>query len=95
MKNIKRVKTKKIKTEVGTSYGKFDVVLEREPDMGGYLVSVPKRADVISWGKNLSHAKLMAKDAIECSVIGDVIVAAQKANAITIGPRKQKVNTWA
>lgn len=85
------MKIKKIKTEVSTSYGKFDVVLEHEPDMGGYMVSVPKRPDAISWGKNLSHAKLMAKDAIECSVIGDVIVAAQKANAITIHGRGRKV----
>lgn len=84
-------KAKKIKTEVETQYGKFDVVLEYEPDIGGYMVSAPKRPDVISWGKNLTQAKLMAKDAIECSVIGDVIIAAQKANAITIRGRGQKV----
>lgn len=89
---MKKMKSRKIKTEVETSYGKFDVVLEHEPDMGGYMVSAPKRPDVISWGKNLIHAKSMAKDAIECSVIGDVIVAAQKANAITIHGRGRKVN---
>lgn len=65
--------------------------LNMKPDMGGYMVSAPKRPDVISWGKTLSQAKLMAKDAIECSVIGDVIVAAQKANAIIIRGRGQKV----
>lgn len=85
MKNSKV--NKKIEIKVETLYGVFQVVLEPEPDMGGYMVSVPKRPDVVSWGKTLSHARRMAKEAIECSVEGEVIIAAEKEGAIAI--RKQ------
>jgi len=80
---------KKQKVNIKTLYGTFVATLEPEPDMGGYMVTVPKQPDVISWGKTLSHAKLMAKEAIECSVEGDVIIAAEKKGTIVI--RKQKL----
>lgn len=77
----------KKKLEVVTDYGPYVVVLEHEPDMGGYMITVPKRPDVISWGKNLTHAKRMAKEAIECSVEGSVLVSAEKEGVIVM--RKQ------
>lgn len=84
------MKAKKIKIEVKTLYGVFKVILEPEPDMGGYIITVPKKSDVISWGKNLAHAKRMAKEAIECSIEGDILIAAEKEKAITI--RKQQIH---
>ena len=82
------MKTKKIKIEVKTLYGVFNVILEPEPDMGGYMITASKRPDVISWGKNLAHAKRMAKEAIECSIVGDIIIAAEKERAITINRQR-------
>ena len=82
-------KERKIKTEIDTEYGKCSIVLEPEKDMGGYMVTAPKRPDVITWGKTLAHAKRMAKEAIECSVEGDVLIAAEKEGIVAI--RKQRV----
>ena len=79
----------KKKYSIKTKYGVFDSVFEREPDMGGYMIIVPKRKDVFSWGKTLAHAKKMAKEAIECSVEGDVLIAAEKEGAIAF--RKQRL----
>jgi predicted RNase H-like HicB family nuclease len=74
------MKTKKIKTDVETQYGSFLVTFEPDPDMGGYMIAAPKRPDVISWGKNLAHAKQMAKEAIECSIEGEILISAEKAS---------------
>lgn len=81
---------RKLRTEVDTDYGVFSIVLEREPDMGGYMVTVPKVSDVITWGKNLTDAKCMAREAIECSVEGDVLIAAEKEGLVTL--RKQRAH---
>ena len=78
------MKAKKIKIEVKTLFGVFKVILEPEPDMGGYMITVPKRPDVISWGKTLSLARRMAKEAIECSIEGDIFIAAEKRGTIAI-----------
>ena len=82
-------KAKKIKSAIKTTYGEFVITLEREPDMGGFMVRVPKKSDVVTWGKTKSHALRMAKEAIECSVEGDVIIAAEREGIIAI--RKQRV----
>ena len=82
-------KEKRIKAEIGTDYGKYSIILGPEKDMGGYMVTAPKRPDVITWGKTLAHAKRMAKEAIECSVEGDVLIAAEKEGIVAI--RKQRV----
>ena len=81
---------KKIKSSVKTAYGEFVITLQREPDMGGFMVRVPKKSDVITWGKTKSHADRMAKEAIECSVEGDVLIAAEQEGIITI--KKQHVS---
>lgn len=83
------MKIGKIKLEVKTDYGTYKVVLEPEPDMGGYMITVPKKPDVVSWGKNQAHAKRMAKEAIECSVEGEVLIAAEKEGVVAI--RKQRL----
>lgn len=84
------MKTKKVKMEVKTLYGTFKVILKPELDMGGYMITVPKQPDVVSWGKTLAHAKKMAKEAIECSIEGDIIIAAEREKTITI--RKQRIH---
>ena len=78
---------KRIRTEVKTDYGVFSVVLEHEPDIGGYMVTAPKVADVVTWGKNLAHAKRMAREAIECSVEGEVLIAAEKEGLVSLRKR--------
>ena len=57
--------------------------------MGGYMVTVPKQSDVITWGKTQAHAKRMAKEAIECSVEAEVLIAAQREGVIAI--HKQRI----
>ena len=37
---------------------------------GGYTVSVPALAGLVTEGKNLEHARAMAKDAIRCYIDG-------------------------
>ncbi len=76
--------------EVETLYGTFQVILEPEPDMGGYMVTVPKRPDVISWGKTQAHARRMAKEAIECSVEGEMLITFEKEGIVTI--KKQRLS---
>ena len=84
-------RTKKIKAEVDTEYGRYAVVLESEPDMGGYMVTVPKRPAAITWGKNQAHAKRMAKEAIECVVEGEILIAAEKEGFVSLHRSKQRV----
>ena len=78
------MKTTRIKRQVKTDYGVFEVALEREPDMGGYMVTVPKVSDVVTWGKTRQEAERMAKEAIECSLEGEILIAAEKKGAVTI-----------
>jgi len=79
---------KKITEIVKTLYGEYKVTFESEPDMGGYMIRVPKRPDVFSWGKNKTHAKRMAQEAIECSVEGEMLIAFEKEGIVTI--KKQR-----
>jgi predicted RNase H-like HicB family nuclease len=73
---------KKMRTQVQTLYGAFDVALER--DDGQYLVAVVGRPDIITFGKNIAHAKRMAKEAIEVSIEGDVLMRAKHSGDIKI-----------
>ncbi|MBM3260919.1 hypothetical protein FJY93_00705 [Candidatus Kaiserbacteria bacterium] len=75
-------RAKKIKTEVQTDYGLFAVVLESEPDMGGYMITVPKVPPVITCGRNITHAKEMAREAIELTLETQTLHAAEQAGRI-------------
>ena len=75
---------KKIKTEVDTQYGRYAVVLEREPDMGGYMVEAPGVQGAISWGKTVSHAEKMIKEAIELVVETRAVMNAEKQGFVRI-----------
>lgn len=50
-----------------TRYGAHFVVLEPD-ERKGYIATVPDFEGVITWGKNISHAKEMAKEAIELCI---------------------------
>ncbi len=80
---------KKVLT-IKTKYGSYKSIFESEPDMGGYMITVPQRPDVVSWGKTMAHAKLMAKEAIECSVEGEIIIEAERRGEIAI--KKQRAS---
>lgn len=71
-----------VKSQISTQYGLFDVVFERDGKQ--YLVSVPQRPDIVTFGRSLSHARRMAKEAIEVSIEGDIIVRAERAGNIKL-----------
>ena len=75
-------KMKKVRAKIQTQYGMFDIVLEREDKH--YMVSVPKRPDVVTFGRSLAHAKSMAKEAIEVSIEGDIIMRAERTGDIKL-----------
>lgn len=52
--------------EIKTRYGTHTSALE--PDEKGYVVTVPGLPGVVTWGRDVEHAKKMAKDAIELCV---------------------------
>lgn len=51
---------------VKTKYGEHRIVLEK--DEKGYMVIAPGLKGVVTWGKNVKHAKEMAKEAIELCI---------------------------
>ena len=69
---------KKVKAEIDTDYGRYAVVLEREPDMGGYMVEASNVQGAVSWGKTLTHAKKMIKEAIELVIETRAVTNAEK-----------------
>ena len=73
---------KKIKAGVATAYGSFEIVLAREPDMGGYMVTVPNVPAAITWGKSVAHAKEMAREAIELSLETKTLISAAREGRI-------------
>ena len=75
---------KKIKLNIKTDYGIFECVFE--PDETGYVVTCPSVDGVVSWGKNLSEAKRMAKEAVELCIeakVQDNIDKGRAARPIT------------
>lgn len=59
---------KKLRTAyVQTQYGRYRCILEPD-ERRGFIVTVPGLDGVITWGKNIAHAKKMAKEAIELCI---------------------------
>lgn len=79
--------------DIKTKYGTFRCVFEPEHDMGGYVVTAPSVPGAISWGQNLGHAKKMIEESIECSVEGEIIMAAVQSGQVSL--RKQKILAFA
>lgn len=51
---------------VKTKYGEHRIIIEK--DEKGYIVTAPGLKGVVTWGKNINHAKEMAKEAIELCI---------------------------
>jgi len=73
---------KKTRVRIQTQYGIFDVVIEK--DGKDYLVSVPTYPEIVTLGTSLAHAKRMAKEAIEVSIEGDVLMRAKRTGDIKL-----------
>lgn len=59
---------KKLRTvSIQTQYGCYQCTLESE-NKHGFIVTVPGLPGVITWGKNITHTKEMAKEAIELCI---------------------------
>ena len=52
---------------VQTKYGNHMVVFEHD-ERRGYIAVAPTLPGVITWGKNITHAKEMVKEAIELCI---------------------------
>lgn len=52
---------------VQTRYGRYQCVLEPD-ERRGFIVTVFGLPEVITWGRNIAHAKEMVKEAIELCV---------------------------
>lgn len=57
---------KKREITIKTRFGAHICVFE--PDEQGYVVTAKDVPGVVTWGKNLSHAKEMAKEALELMI---------------------------
>lgn len=78
---------------IKTDYGSFKCVFEPEKDMGGYMVEAYNVPGAISWGKNLSEAKHMIKEAIEGAIEARVIAQAEKRGIVQIKNGKYSTPT--
>ena len=52
---------------ITTDYGSHLVAIEPD-ERHGYVVTAPALPGVITWGKNLTHAKEMVREAIELCI---------------------------
>lgn len=52
---------------IETNYGSHQVAIESD-ERHGYVVTAPALPGVITWGKNLAHAKEMVREAIELCI---------------------------
>lgn len=52
---------------VQTKYGTHTIMLEPDEEKG-YIASSPNLDGVITWGKNIAHAKAMVQEAIEVCI---------------------------
>lgn len=52
---------------IRTSYGDHLSIFEPD-EKKGFIVTVPGLPGVVTWGKNIAHAKKMAREAIELCV---------------------------
>ena len=57
---------KSSKVKIKTDYGTYECVFKA--DEKGYVVTCPTIEGVVTWGKNLAHARRMAKEAVELCV---------------------------
>ena len=81
--------------DIKTKYGTFRCVFEPERDMGGYTVEAPAVQGVVSWGKNLAHAKKMAAECIEGAIETRIIVEAVKEGNVRFTANAKRIPAFA
>ena len=74
----------KITRSIKTNYGNFLCLFEPEKDMGGYTVESPEIQGAVSWGRNLTEAKLMIAEAIEGVIETRVLARAENEGTVRI-----------
>ena len=90
MKRIAK-KTANIKTK----YGTFRCIFEPERDMGVYVVTAPAVQGVVTWGKNLAHAKKMVAECIEGMIETRIIVDAVKEGNVRFTANAKRIPSFA
>ena len=74
---------------VQTRYGNHMIVLEPD-ERKGYVAIAPALPGVITWGENMTHAKEMAKEAIELC-IESLVEKRPSAKAVSRPEKSRKV----
>ncbi len=77
----------KTKAKIKTDYGLYECVFT--PDERGYVVTCPSVDGVVSWGKNLTEAKKMAKEAVELCIESKVQENVERGVASRPASRKE------
>lgn len=80
---------------VKTRYGSFTTVFEIEPDMGGFVVTVPKMQGAVSWGRNLTEAKRMIIEAIEGLMETNIIADAAEQGKVRFTAQARRTPVFA
>lgn len=52
---------------LATAYGSYWIIMEPD-EKAGFIVTAPNLPGVTTWGKNIIHAKEMAREAIELCI---------------------------
>jgi predicted RNase H-like HicB family nuclease len=81
--------------DIKTKYGTFRCVFEPERDMGGYVATAPAVQGVVSWGKNLAHAKEMVAECIEGMIETRIIMEAVKEGNIRFTANAKRMPSFA
>lgn len=81
--------------DIKTKYGTFRCVFEPERDMGGYVATTPTVQGVVSWGKNLTHAKEMVAECIEGVIETRIVAEAVKEGNVRFTASAKRIPTFA
>jgi len=71
---------------IKTRYGSHICLFEPDREKGGYVVTAKDVKGVVTWGKNLVHAKAMAKEALELSIESLAL-----EHPVSVAARSQKI----
>lgn len=82
------MKKKKMMVEIQSRYGQHTIIIDPDPE-GGFVVTSSQYPELITWGKNIAHAKAMARDALELCIECLVEERMKAAQHKTV--RRQKV----
>ena len=64
------------------AFVQFTIILDPDPDEGGYTVTVPALPGVVTQGETIEEAIAMAREAVRCSLHGSVYEAEELIRSI-------------